>query len=410
MVDGFKSLRNVVINVKPLTIFIGLNSSGKSSIFQLFQVLKQSVMQASSNVATMGDLVRLGSLDDVISKTKRKKEMRVEIFGVRTQRLNPPFKRSTRYNYHMEVDRNGLQSHRSSIVSGDFSLKGTYRQGIAPKIIEAHHHQGFVSFQPDNQIGRPFRFTGVTGDIGDLNLHNLQNRFLQVIAQDLREFFLVPAIRGITSPSYPLDNRSSTDLTDVLNLNRQAIKFSSTVVYESPSMERKINQWINRITGISVRARTVPDKQASIEASRRYNVNLINEGFGTNQLVHLFAQIAKAPIRSLIGIEEPEVHLHPKAQSELASVLSEIAKKERKNLILTTHSEHILHRLLIEIGKGNLKREDLAIYHFKLSDRGVTSVERLMPDEKGRLDKGIPDFLEKDLEEFKDFLEALKVK
>jgi len=154
----------------------------------------------------------------------------------------------------------------------------------------------------------------------------------------------------------------------------------------------------------------VPDKQASIEAHRKYDINLINEGFGTNQLVHLFAQIAKSPVPSVVGIEEPEVHLHPKAQSELAKVLSEIAKEENKKLVLTTHSEHILYRLLIEIAKGNLKREDLAIYHFRLSEGGVTSVERLMPDEKGRLDKGIPDFLEKDLEEFKDFLEALKVK
>lgn len=123
----------------------------------------------------------------------------------------------------------------------------------------------------------------------------------------------------------------------------------------------------------------------------------------------MFAQVAQSPVNSIIGIEEPEVHLHPKAQSDLAKVLIEIIKEENKRLIITTHSEHILYRILIEVAKGTLKPEDLAIYHFKLSDDGVTQVERLKPDKKGRLDKGIPDFLVTDLDEFKDFLEALKV-
>jgi predicted ATPase len=216
-------------------------------------------------------------------------------------------------------------------------------------------------------------------------------------------------MRGVSSTTCPLEAKSSDDLVDSSNLYAQTIRFLSTVVYESPVLERKINKWINRITGVTIRARTVPDKLASIEASRKYEVNLVNEGFGTNQLVHLFAQIAKSPTHSIIGIEEPEVHLHPKAQSELAKVLIEIAKEKNRRLIMTTHSEHILYRILIELAKGTLKSEDLAIYHFKLSDEGVTQIERLKPDEKGRLDKGIPDFLETDLDEFKDFLEALKV-
>jgi len=410
VVDGFKSLRNVTINIKPLTVLIGLNSSGKSSILQLFQVLKQSVLQGGNRLIANGSLVNLGSFADIASKAKRKKEIQVQISGMRTQHLNPPFSRVTRYNYLMKIDANGLHYHQSSIRSGDFVVKGVYEREVDPKRMEIPVHEGSLLLAPQTRIGHPFQFAGSTGDLGDFHHNIFQQQFLEVIAQDLSGFFLVPAIRGISSPSYPLDTRASTDLTDVLDLNKQAIKFASTVVYESPAMERKINEWISRITGINIRARTVPDKRASIEAFRRYNVNIINEGFGTNQLVHLFAQIAKAPSGSLVGIEEPEVHLHPKAQSELAKVLSEIAKKERKNLILTTHGEHILYRLLIEVAKGNLKREDLAIYHFRLSTKGVTSVKRLMPDEKGRLDKGIPDFLEKDLEEFKDFLDALKVK
>jgi len=307
------------------------------------------------------------------------------------------------------IDSEGVNYHQAGIRSGKFLLVDAYERKSGSKRINVPFDKGSLLIDTSNYIGRPFRFSGSSGDAANFNFNALHD-FLDVIVRDFRDFSLVPATRGTTLPTYPLDNRSSGDLVDVQNLHSQAIKFSSTVVYDSPAMERKINNWISRITGVTVRARTVPDKQASIEAHRKYDINLINEGFGTNQLVHLFAQIAKSPVPSVVGIEEPEVHLHPKAQSELAKVLSEIAKEENKKLVLTTHSEHILYRLLIEIAKGNLKREDLAIYHFRLSEGGVTSVERLMPDEKGRLDKGIPDFLEKDLEEFKDFLEALKVK
>jgi len=72
------------------------------------------------------------------------------------------------------------------------------------------------------------------------------------------------------------------------------------------------------------------------------------------------------------------------------------------------HSEHILYRLLIAVAKDSLKPQDLAIYHFRLSNEGPTKVEKLNVDDKGGSDKGIPDFFEADLDEFKSFLAALK--
>lgn len=148
---------------------------------------------------------------------------------------------------------------------------------------------------------------------------------------------------------------------------------------------------------------------ARLTSGNSTTITLLWNCTGSRALVHLFAQIATAPLHSVIGVEEPEVHLHPKAQSELAKVLIDIASEEKKNLILTTHSEHILYRLLMEVGRGNLKPENLAIYHFKLTEEGITKVEELNFDKNGRLEKGIPDFLESDLDEFKGFLASLKV-
>lgn len=407
VIDGFKSLRNVSIDIKPITILIGLNSSGKSSVLQCLEVLKQTAKVGWSVFRVDGDLINLGSFKDIVFQKGDENEINVEIRGFRKQSLEPPFGKEATYNYSFSVDSRGLKYYSCSIKSGEFHLGGEYNRAKTTNQVTFPLLHGSLFFNPSNVIGFPFGHAGNSGDVGGFNFEHLQ-KFLSVIQQDLVGFFMVPAIRGMSSPSYPLGNQAFEDIVDSVNLGQQAVKFSSTVVYRSPEIERKINKWISRITGITIRARTVPDKQAAIEASGKIDVNIVNEGFGSNQLVHLFAQIATAPAYSLIGIEEPEVHLHPKAQSELSKVLIEIATEEKKNLIITTHSEHILYRILIEIARGKLNPEDVAIYHFALSEDGSTKVERLNVDNKGRLEKGIPDFFETDLDEFKEFLSALK--
>ena len=70
-------------------------------------------------------------------------------------------------------------------------------------------------------------------------------------------------------------------------------------------------------------------------------VNIVSEGFGANSLIMLLLQLVSADKGATVMIEEPEIHLHPKAQAELASVLAEVALEEDKQVIMTTHSEHI---------------------------------------------------------------------
>lgn len=405
-VDGFKSLEKINLEIKPITILIGLNSSGKSSVLQLLAILKQSLK--NHILIGNGTLANFGAFNEIVSKRLQKKEIKILIGGIRTQNLDAPFSGNTEYGYSFTATAEGIKSHSVTIKSGKIVVDATAKIDSSNRIQPAVHfnnNKSEIIFNQEFNLGYPLSQHSVTGpDINYASLH----RFLEVIAKDLMDFRLVPTMRGISCPTYPLESNASEDLVDSSNLYSQTRKFCSTVVYGSPRIERKINKWLNKITGVTIRGRAVPDKQGSIEAYRKYEINLVNEGFGTNQLVHMFAQIAKSPANSIIGIEEPEVHLHPKAQSELAKVLIEISKEDRKNLVLTTHSEHILYRILIEVAKGTLSLEDLAIYHFKLSKDGVTQVERLKPDEKGRLKGGIPDFLETDLDEFKDFLDIIK--
>lgn len=407
-IENFKSLRHVSISVKPITILIGLNSSGKSSVIQYLEILKQTTKTNSNLLVTDRELINLGKFEDIVSHTAERKEISFTMGGDRIQWLHHPFGMHTEYDYSFTVDSKGLKCHDCSMISGEIRLQGRFNKGRNRPKVRISLGENTMDFIAEGDIGHPMRLFESISSSQNFDFEEIET-FLNVIKQELNDFFLIPAMRGISSPSYPLDAKASEDIMDSNNLNQQAIKFASTVVYKSPEIEKKINKWLSKITGITIRARTIPDKQAAVEASRgRNESNIINEGFGSNQLVYMFTQIATAPECSLIGIEEPEVHLHPRAQSALSKVLLEIARDEGKNLIITTHSEHVLYGILTEIAKGKLKTDEVAIYHFALSRDGITRVEKLKIDEKGRLEKGIPDFFETDLNEFKDFLEAMK--
>ena len=134
------------------------------------------------------------------------------------------------------------------------------------------------------------------------------------------------------------------------------------------------------------------------------------EGFGSNALILLLLQLVTIINGATLMIEEPEIHLHPRAQAELASVLVEEAKAESKQLIMTTHSEHILGRLLTLVAEKKLALDELAIYAFEKDEEGVCKAEKLEVAEDGRVKGGLKDFFESHLDELNRYVQALQTR
>lgn len=86
-------------------------------------------------------------------------------------------------------------------------------------------------------------------------------------------------------------------------------------------------------------------------------------------------------------ISELEAHLHPRAQSDLARLFIRISSTEKKQLLIETHSEHMLNALLHAVAKGDLKTHDIAMYYFEPKERTV-EVRRLGVDEYGSVEAG----------------------
>ena len=95
-------------------------------------------------------------------------------------------------------------------------------------------------------------------------------------------------------------------------------------------------------------------------------------GSGAQQILPIIAQIFSAPANSVILLEEPEASLHPDAQIELARMLAD-AVRQGHQLLVTTHSQPLLNALGEACKAEHLDRDDLAIYHLSKSPAGAKS-------------------------------------
>ncbi len=118
------------------------------------------------------------------------------------------------------------------------------------------------------------------------------------------------------------------------------------------------------------------------DVDRRVAVSLQDVGYGVSQVIPVLAT-AYAAENTIILIEQPEIHLHPALQAELADVFIESATGEQENtFVLETHSEHLILRLLRRIREGALQPDDVAVLFVEPTPAG-SQVRHLAIDEDG---------------------------
>ncbi len=102
--------------------------------------------------------------------------------------------------------------------------------------------------------------------------------------------------------------------------------------------------------------------------ARAPEVKITDVGFGVSQVLPALVQAFYCPPHSTVWMEQPEIHLHPQVQAELADVFisatqaREGGKERNVQLIVESHSEHFLNRLQRRVAEGVVKPEDVAVY------------------------------------------------
>ena len=223
----------------------------------------------------------------------------------------------------------------------------------------------------------------------------------------LKALKMVPALRGFTHPVYKLGDAPVKDVSLQPGIEHREAQTATNLGY-APAQLEQVSRMLKKVTGVALKAVTVPPQSVELMTeSPAGPINIVAEGFGTNSLIMLLLQLVTANKGATVMIEEPEIHLHPKAQADLAEVLAAEARAGDKQVIMTTHSEHITGRLLTLVAERTLTPEDLAIYAFeKDAETGVCTAKPLTISGEGGIEGGIRDFFDVSLAEMNRYVEA----
>jgi energy-coupling factor transporter ATP-binding protein EcfA2 len=390
--QSFKGLRQVSLDFSKINILVGPNNSGKSSVLQALILLKQSFRSGQPYVAYNGPYIDLGSFRDVVFG-RSAPSFRVG-FGVFPFTLeagnNPP---NQTLGYYVEVRANGL----SQQVALD--------DGLAFEI----NQQGKVEWRPfgpgDISAGTPMRVADwqLYGTPSDLYKDTIAIQ--QLIQEKLNNIFLVGPVRGLTQTRTGIDPNLSSEigvkgehLVSVLHY----VQGDSDYVAQF----EKIRFWAEKfgLGGLVARLIQGPSSTISyVDRTNQVTVDLANSGFGANQLLPVIAQCFLAPKGSLVMIEEPEAHLHPAYQAQLFDFFMDVAAYGNQVLI-TTHSEHLILRLQRRLAEQKLSPNDVALYAMDRTPQGAITT-RVSVDKEGLFDKIPAGFFEAG---FKESLEHMK--
>jgi energy-coupling factor transporter ATP-binding protein EcfA2 len=378
--ENFKGLKSAKVDFGRFTVLIGPNGTGKSSISQALMLLRQSL--GNIKLQTDGPLINLGIFDDVLTKGVSKREIGIGLsVGVGA---NVAFGTTSGASYSYSAYFGpGLIRFDAAIVSENKELLlarwgGKRANSIQPKQVIDNLEGGklLLRLGLNNMIARPIIVTSHSfpeefADIGQA-FENHTQEFLSTITILLGKTYYVPAIRGLDKPEYELRAESKTDFAAGANA-----EVASAFAYAGRDVAELVSIWTQSITGSDIDASVVPGRKVTIRSyAAAGGIPVIGDGFGTNQLVQLLLTLAIIPSGSVLAIEEPEIHLHPKAQKNLCDILVEIGKAHDKQIILSTHSEHVLFRFVEAVRNKKLTRDELAIYYFEEKGKEPYLVEQ----------------------------------
>lgn len=443
---NFKLHENTSIEAAPITVFIGPNNTGKSSIFQALLLLRQAA-ELKSETLCRGPADQPAPPPEPTGHSPRRRR-RTAFVGVKQQ----PASQGYEYPPELTVDvgtfdevtrRSGddIQLEFSGELRGRKPLVSVEHASVSASVrVRQNHlilHSGAI--ECSGALGS-WEFAEGAVKEGEIRLDD----FFEYLLQPVPDFRLtVPggsrrsaltassdnetsrwlaglpggllqsthpifAIRGFEQWGYPITERPAR--LDLMTLHDRALALPNALAYDRRLKER-LSERLENLLGISIDFEVVPGKRLKIWAkSSQKNARetlFVNEGAGANQIPFIFVPVLLTLPNETLLLSEPEAHLHPKGQCELTRMLLTVAKKESIQFFIETHSEHVLHVILNAIGKGEWEPSQVAIYSFE-NVKGTAKATRLEVDEEGGVKGGLPGFFDQSLDELTEYLDTLK--
>ena len=306
--ENFKCFRRVSIDPKLITVFIGPNGTGKSGVLQALLLLKQS----RDNVDPLqldGELVKFEPEAFMFQRPNPELDtVGFSLAGHWCVGAENRVEFETQLSYSSGARLRNQRGKTAVSVEGQLVEIPPSRTTIPPIV---NTPRGAISFGQKPGINS-FTVNSTSGQ------ESQYLPFWQSVSRGpsdlLANMKVVPSARGLTLGRYSLGPSTADDISNTKGLGQQEQDIATTLAYSRREVE-KVSLLMKRVTGVGFRTDTVPPQSAKpVSESPAGDFSLVMEGFGTNALVQLLFEVVRAVSGATVLIEEPEVHLHPKAQ------------------------------------------------------------------------------------------------
>jgi hypothetical protein len=136
-------------------------------------------------------------------------------------------------------------------------------------------------------------------------------------------------------------------------------------------------------------------------------VSIADVGFGVSQSLPVVVALIAARSGQVVYLEQPEIHLHPRAQRRLAHVIKG-ATKRGVIVIVETHSVLLLREVQTLVATGEMPAEDVKLHWFQRNEKGCTTISATDLDNKGAYGSWPEDFDDVELDAEKAYLDAVE--
>ena len=123
--------------------------------------------------------------------------------------------------------------------------------------------------------------------------------------------------------------------------------------------------------------------QLQVKVRSGSHANIVDVGYGVSQSLPILVDLMNASRQTFL-LQQPEVHLHPRGQAELANLFVQSWKAQKNRFLIETHSDHVVDRVRIAVRLGELKPDDVSILYFE-PKRNSVQIHNLSLDKQGNL-------------------------
>jgi energy-coupling factor transporter ATP-binding protein EcfA2 len=411
------------IPLRPLTVLIGKNNSGKSTILHALLLLKQTIEDPSGNAAlvTSGPLVELGGWYDILRGGNAASDKTVGISL--KQDLPEKFRIAPRPHAKADIEipvaeqldltfscpekTKVIQTERCTLWNGDKKLIEVTGAGkkwssdMLPQAPGSRFAAHMINFLPRAVFSRAKENEKVEPVTEEMNRLSMSIHFQSLgwtdVFQNVHRIgplrSRVPWYSGVGTRTFSEYGQSGENLLAALGRGERDPKSGKPLL-------DSVNQWVKNKLKIleKVEVKDIdPDglvrSLVGHEMDGLCGVNVAAMGEGISQILPIIAVALLQRSRECLLVEQPEVHLHPALQADLADLFIEMAMKEGRQVIVETHSEHILLRIRRRVaeatrnqGKGLLKPDQVSIL-FVEKKGPESTVRRLEMNGKGHFEE-----------------------